>query len=278
MRSLVPLLTPEVVIPGDMLIREGEIGREMYLLRRGELEVIAHGHVVATLTSGGFVGEVCLLWEDTKRTASVRAVSFCDVLVLSKEDFDSVVQMFPDVQRRMKMEATMRKNARTLQDKNVADGQGGGGGTGGGGEGEGGGKGELGDRMRRLVRQGSLHQALLRQDSGLAGSTATTPSSTRPTTPSSTSSTGSSSSPFALHSPVGAAQSSALRALRQRPASVVLPAMLDVLSSVRAKEEGDVRRQTMPITNGDGQLQAADVESRGRQKWRKLRLLTKGMS
>ena len=66
MRSLVPLLTPEVVIPGDMLIREGEIGREMYLLRRGELEVIAHGHVVATLSSGSFVGEVCLLWEDTK--------------------------------------------------------------------------------------------------------------------------------------------------------------------------------------------------------------------
>ena len=43
MRSLVPLLVPEVVIPGDYIIREGEIGREMYLLRHGQLEVIAHG-------------------------------------------------------------------------------------------------------------------------------------------------------------------------------------------------------------------------------------------
>ena len=106
MRSLVPLLTPEVVIPGDLLIREGEIGREMYLLRRGQLDVIAHGQRVASLTSGGFVGEVCLLWEGTKRTASVQAVTFCDVLVLKKEDFDAVVAEYPEVQRRMKIEAT----------------------------------------------------------------------------------------------------------------------------------------------------------------------------
>ena len=289
MRSLVPLLTPEVVIPGDLLIREGEIGREMYLLRQGELEVIAHGRVVATLTSGGFVGEVCLLWEDTKRTASVRAVTFCDVLVLSKEDFDSVVSQYPDVQRRMKMEARMRKNARSLQDKQVQDDQdnsninnsssssnhSSAAGGGGGGGGEVGGKGEVGDRLRALVRQGSLHAALLRQDSGGAGSTASTPTSTRPSTPSSQGSATATPS-FALGSPSAVGRATSRGGQHQRGASLAV--MLDVLQTVRAKEvEGEGgRRHTMPLTNGDGELQVTELENRGKQKWRKLRLLTKG--
>ena len=290
MRSLVPLLTPEVVIPGDLLIREGEIGREMYLLRQGQLEVIAHGRVVATLTSGGFVGEVCLLWEDTKRTASVRAATFCDVLVLSKEDFDSVVSQYPEVQKRMKMEARMRKNARELQDKQVQDKQvqdnqqdsnntsssttasGGGAGS------EGGGKGEVGDRMRTLVRQGSLHAAaMLRQDSG-GGSTASTPTSTRPSTPSSSSSSSTTNTPlYPLMSPAAAGKGSTSGSQHQRGAS--LAAMLDVLQTVRAKEgEGGEagRRHTLPTANGDGELQTPELESRGKLKWKKLRLLTKG--
>jgi CRP-like cAMP-binding protein len=82
-RSLVPLLVPEVVIPGDYIIRTGEIGREMYLLRHGQLEVVAHGQVVATLSDGSYVGEVAIIFEQ-KRTASVRAVTFCDIMVLSK--------------------------------------------------------------------------------------------------------------------------------------------------------------------------------------------------
>jgi hypothetical protein len=143
MRSLVPLLRPEVVIPGDYIIRTGEIGREMvsrngdtcaqavasqlfltflfaslsqYLLRHGQLEVIAHGVVVATLSDGSYVGEVAVMFEQ-KRTASVRALTFCDILVLSKDDFDGVLSQYPEVQRSMKMQATMRRNARSLQDK-----------------------------------------------------------------------------------------------------------------------------------------------------------------
>lgn len=115
-RSLVPLLRPEVVIPGDFIIRTGEIGREMYLIRHGIVEVLAHGVVVATLSDGSYVGEVAVMFEQ-KRTASVRAQTFCDILVLSKEAFDSVLSQYPSVQRSMKMQATMRRNARSMQDK-----------------------------------------------------------------------------------------------------------------------------------------------------------------
>ena len=41
------------------------------------------GRVVATLTSGSYFGEIALVTTEN-RTASVRAVSYCDVLSLSK--------------------------------------------------------------------------------------------------------------------------------------------------------------------------------------------------
>lgn len=262
LRSLVPLLTPEVVIPGDLLIREGEIGREMYLLRRGQLDVIAHGQRVASLTSGGFVGEVCLLWEGTKRTATVQAVTFCDVLVLKKEDFDAVLAEYPEVQRRMKIEATMRKNARTLQDQKLK----------GGTEAAETEKAEAGDRLRALVREGSLQ---LKRASA-ASSPASTPVSSAPSTPplSSTPSTNTvatasltaSQSTHPQHRTVGSADS--------------VPHLMAVVGRVRDNTSSDEaagvdRRHTMPNVGSDGALLAGN--SVGRQKWQKLRLLTKGM-
>jgi CRP-like cAMP-binding protein len=117
-RSLVPVLRNEIILPGDYLIRANEIGREMYLIRHGLLEVIAHGVVVATLNDGSYVGEVAVMFEQ-KRTASVRAVTFCDILVLSKDDFDGVLSQYPDVKRSIAMQAKMRRNARSMQDKEL---------------------------------------------------------------------------------------------------------------------------------------------------------------
>src|SRR5690349_1861219 len=66
MRSLMPLLVPDVVVPGDYIIREGEIGKEMYLLRSGILEVVSHGKVVAELSDGSYVGEVAIIFEQKR--------------------------------------------------------------------------------------------------------------------------------------------------------------------------------------------------------------------
>ena len=262
MRSLVPLLTPEVVIPGDLLIREGEIGREMYLLRRGQLDVIAHGQRVASLTSGGFVGEVCLLWEGTKRTASVQAVTFCDVLVLKKEDFDAVVAEYPEVQRRMKIEATMRKNARTLQDQKL---------KGGGEATPEADKPEAGDRLRALVREGSLQ--LKRASGSAAASPAVTPANSQPSTP-----TPATTPPTTASSASATAQSTPQH--RTAGSADGVSNLLQLVGRVREGTQGSEptvdRRHTMPTFGSDGAVSGG--VSVGRQKWQKLRLLTKGMN
>jgi CRP-like cAMP-binding protein len=105
-RSLVVQLRPQIVLPGDWLIRQGDVGREMYLVVRGKLNVIANGKVVATVSDGSYVGEVAILYEQ-KRIASVVAETYCDLLMLSKESMDLVVDLYPRVLEEMESEAKL---------------------------------------------------------------------------------------------------------------------------------------------------------------------------
>lgn len=86
--------------PGETIINKGEIGRELFIVKGGEVEVFqpsgngAAEEPVATLTRGDVFGEKALL-DDTARTASVRAKTAVDVLVISREDFTALVCQFP---------------------------------------------------------------------------------------------------------------------------------------------------------------------------------------
>jgi hypothetical protein len=71
---LVTRLVGLVAGPGDRIIREGEVGREMYLLSRGSVDVLVAGAVVARLKGPTFFGEGALLTSE-RRTATVRATA-----------------------------------------------------------------------------------------------------------------------------------------------------------------------------------------------------------
>lgn len=67
----------------------------MFFLAKGTVEIVnSDGRVVATLTSGSYFGEIALVTTEN-RTASVRAVTYCDVLSLCKDHFDYVLSKFP---------------------------------------------------------------------------------------------------------------------------------------------------------------------------------------
>ncbi|MCK6547154.1 mechanosensitive ion channel family protein [Myxococcota bacterium] len=90
--------------PGEVIIRQGELGNAMYLVRRGELAVrIKNGggleHEVARLSPGAFFGEMALLTGETRR-ATIVSVTTCELLVINHEAFrellasnDSVVKV-----------------------------------------------------------------------------------------------------------------------------------------------------------------------------------------
>jgi NADH dehydrogenase len=86
--------------PEETIIAKGEIGRELFIVKRGEVEVFQPAldggteQVIAKLGKGDVFGEKALL-EDTTRTASVRAKTAVDVLVISRDDFTAMVCQFP---------------------------------------------------------------------------------------------------------------------------------------------------------------------------------------
>jgi len=107
--EIVVRLKPRVSLPNSYVIRMGETGREMFFLSKGKVDVvIGNGIVVANFTGGSFFGEIALIY-DVKRTATIRAKEFCDLFVLTKEDFDEICEAYPEEARKIKLEAEQRK-------------------------------------------------------------------------------------------------------------------------------------------------------------------------
>ena len=102
--SLVLKLKPKVVLPNSLVVRKGDIGREMYFINRGSVEVIGDANkegivpVFATLAEGSFFGEMAII-NNAKRGASIRAKGYVDLSILTKEDFKFVMETFPDTVR-----------------------------------------------------------------------------------------------------------------------------------------------------------------------------------
>ena len=83
----------------------------MYVIVRGLVHVLIgpEKRHVATLKDGDVFGEHALITRST-RNASVKAVTYCDTLVLSKDDFDQVMDNYPDFAINLQRLATGKLN------------------------------------------------------------------------------------------------------------------------------------------------------------------------
>ena len=88
------------VPPGKVLCKEGQTGREFFVIVDGEVEVTRSGKHVATRTGGEFFGEIALL-EETPRTATVTAKTPLRFFVLTRKDFRHLVNENPNVERKV---------------------------------------------------------------------------------------------------------------------------------------------------------------------------------
>ncbi len=91
-------LKPARFRQGEMIIREGEPGEEMFFIESGRVQVIrGHGpaaHVLDEMGAGELFGEMALL-TDSPRSATILALSDLDAWVVSKIDFDDLVTAYP---------------------------------------------------------------------------------------------------------------------------------------------------------------------------------------
>ncbi|XP_048860051.1 potassium/sodium hyperpolarization-activated cyclic nucleotide-gated channel 2-like isoform X2 [Brienomyrus brachyistius] len=88
----------EVFQPGDYIIREGTIGKKMYFIQHGVLSVLTKGTMGMKLSDGSYFGEICLLTRG-RRTASVRADTYCRLYSLSVDNFNEVLEEYPMMRR-----------------------------------------------------------------------------------------------------------------------------------------------------------------------------------
>lgn len=104
-------LKPQINGPNDHIITEGDDAKAMYWLVRGVVAVTSRDGeaVYAELKPGAFFGEIGVLM-DMPRTATIVARAKCLLLVLKKEDLQSIIPEFPEMEKAIREEAQERLN------------------------------------------------------------------------------------------------------------------------------------------------------------------------
>ncbi|MBI5163975.1 MAG: cyclic nucleotide-binding domain-containing protein [Magnetospirillum sp.] len=82
-------------IRGEVIVREGDPGESMYFIVNGRVEVKGRFGTFV-LEAGDFFGEIALI-EQCARTATVRALGRCQLLVLDARDFHRFVAGYPNL-------------------------------------------------------------------------------------------------------------------------------------------------------------------------------------
>ncbi|NQW49185.1 MAG: glucose-6-phosphate dehydrogenase [Planctomycetes bacterium] len=109
LNTLVMAFRPLAVEAGATIVRLGERHCDLYVVCRGDLEAIgADGERIGLVKEGECFGEMALLLQQ-RRSATVRALSPCDLLVLDADDFRRIIHDFPQAEADLRRIAARRQ-------------------------------------------------------------------------------------------------------------------------------------------------------------------------
>ncbi|XP_058383691.1 cyclic nucleotide-gated cation channel beta-1 [Diceros bicornis minor] len=115
-----------VYLPNDYVCKKGEIGREMYIIQAGQVQVLGGPDgksVLVTLRAGSVFGEISLLavGGGNRRTANVVAHGFTNLFILDKKDLNEILVHYPESQKllRKKARRMLRNNNKPKEQKSV---------------------------------------------------------------------------------------------------------------------------------------------------------------
>lgn len=100
-------LSTRFVVPGEMIVKKGDTGNEMYFIASGAAQVNLPNRQIM-LGSGDFFGEMALIRESQTRSADVVALGYCKLLVLRGRDFSKLRSMRPEIDRHIREAAEAR--------------------------------------------------------------------------------------------------------------------------------------------------------------------------
>ncbi|XP_004931049.1 cyclic nucleotide-gated cation channel beta-1 isoform X2 [Bombyx mori] len=117
LRDLVLQLRPVSFLPGDLVVRSGDVGHQMYIIKTGECCVMSQDEteVLATLREGSVFGEISLLGIEglRRRTATVRSRGYSSLFALSRSDLDAALEYHKEAAKvlRIRADQIIRENA-----------------------------------------------------------------------------------------------------------------------------------------------------------------------
>ncbi|KAF4796870.1 Potassium voltage-gated channel subfamily H member 7 [Turdus rufiventris] len=83
--------------PGDTLVHCGDVLTALYFVSRGSIEILRSDIVVAILGKNDIFGEMVHLYaKPGKSNADVRALTYCDLHKIQREDLLEVLDMYPE--------------------------------------------------------------------------------------------------------------------------------------------------------------------------------------
>ena len=102
-RALEPCVLERSYATGERIFREGDIGDELFFIRRGSVRIVlslADGaeYHLTTFTRGDFFGDMAFL-DRGVRSADAVAATPTDLFVLSRERFEAVAEQHPRLGR-----------------------------------------------------------------------------------------------------------------------------------------------------------------------------------
>ncbi len=100
---------------GQVLVEEGRVGREFFLILSGDALVEREGQEVARLGAGQWFGELSLL-DHQPRSASVQAVTDMKLLVLGEAVFAGLLENIPTLAAKL-----LRNLAHRLRESDAVD-------------------------------------------------------------------------------------------------------------------------------------------------------------
>ena len=104
------LLRPRLAVPGEKLVTLGERADSVFFVSSGAVEVLHPRQGSILLGSGDVFGELALL-SLRRRSADVRAIAYCRLLVLQGRDFRRFARTHPRLRTHIKAVADARLQA-----------------------------------------------------------------------------------------------------------------------------------------------------------------------
>ena len=94
--DIAALLEEETFEKGQYIVNEGDLGKELFMIVKGEVEVVAGGNVVAVMKDGAGFGEMALI-DNQPRSADIIARNDVLVLKMESDDFLEILKQRDEV-------------------------------------------------------------------------------------------------------------------------------------------------------------------------------------